>query len=407
MRKCSRLCQIAVAISSVLSGATIENQVSTLALKHWFNDDIALNVTGRYYDSKVRDYGSFITDAPDALDGLGGSHELMVGVNYDYTTFNSAVSGTIPIGELDLAHPDYNLAYGSTPETLVTQIQLRQAEQNVDTTSHRVTHRIGLSYDLTDNLTAYTAYSTGFRGAFNFVGMETPKPETSRNNEVGLKLDQKNLGLSGTLALFQQTRRNVATADPNPDLALYGYTVQTASQWTHCGTLSHPGWHGERPGFWCRDHRCQRASLPYLIPSLFPAMRWSMRKPPTILTAIPSAVRCEPDRCQGMGQLRVSGATGGDPGSATLCLSVSVCSLLRKFNMIDNDMPAMPDHVMPDMGPEMNSVPWMGNEEIAMLVYPGMTVMDLVGPHCMFGSMMGQRFILWRKRLNRLPVMPV
>ena len=268
---------------------TIENQVSTLALKHWFNDETTLNVTGRYFDSKVRDYGSFITDAPDAsrptvysisalyvpadvtestfdtnlttsFDALGGSHELMAGVSYDETHFYSTMSGAIPVGELDLAHPDYNLNYGSTPETLVTQtnryqtlagyfqdqatygrfhilgsvrltqIQLRQAEQNVDSTYHRLTHRIGLTYDLTDSLSAYTAYSTGFRGAFNFIGMDKPKPETSKNYEVGLKLDQKSLGLSGTLALFQQTRRNVATADPDQELALYGYTVQTGEQ---------------------------------------------------------------------------------------------------------------------------------------------------------------------------------
>lgn len=268
---------------------TIQNQVSTLAMKHWFNDDTTVNVTGRYYDSKIRDYGSFVTAAPDAsrptvysisalylpthvtestfdsnlattVNSLGGSHELLAGVSYDYTTFNSAVSDAIPVGELDLAHPGNALSYGSTPETLVTQsnryqtvagylqdqatwgrlhvlgsvrftqIQLRQAEQDVDTTSHRVTHRLGLTYDLTESLAAYTAYSTGFRGAFNFVGVDTPKPETSRNYEVGLKLDQQELGLQGTLALFQQTRRNVATADPDPNLALYGYTVQTGEQ---------------------------------------------------------------------------------------------------------------------------------------------------------------------------------
>lgn len=37
----------------------------------------------------------------------------------------------------------------------------------------------------------------------------------------------------------------------------------------------------------------------------------------------------------------------------------------------------------------LDNVPWLGDEQIAMLVYPGMTVMDLVGPHCMFGALMG------------------
>lgn len=40
------------------------------------------------------------------------------------------------------------------------------------------------------------------------------------------------------------------------------------------------------------------------------------------------------------------------------------------------------------MGPDIYKVPFMGDEQIAMLVYPGVTVIDLVGPHCMFGSLM-------------------
>ena len=34
---------------------------------------------------------------------------------------------------------------------------------------------------------------------------------------------------------------------------------------------------------------------------------------------------------------------------------------------------------------------WLGDEQIAMLIYPGMTVMDLIGPHCMFAGMMGRK----------------
>ncbi|UWL61754.1 DJ-1/PfpI family protein [Brucella pseudintermedia] len=58
------------------------------------------------------------------------------------------------------------------------------------------------------------------------------------------------------------------------------------------------------------------------------------------------------------------------------------------------------DHHIPDMGPEMNKVPWVGNEQIAMLIYPGMTVMDLIGPHCMFGGLMGANIHLVAKSLD-------
>lgn len=60
----------------------------------------------------------------------------------------------------------------------------------------------------------------------------------------------------------------------------------------------------------------------------------------------------------------------------------------------------MHDHKMPDMGPDMAKVPWMGEEQIAMLVYPGMTIMDLVGPHCMFGSLMGAKIYIVAKTLD-------
>ncbi len=59
-----------------------------------------------------------------------------------------------------------------------------------------------------------------------------------------------------------------------------------------------------------------------------------------------------------------------------------------------------PEHQMPDMGRDMDKVPWMGSEQIAMLVYPGMTVMDLIGPHCMFGSLMGAKIHIVAKSLD-------
>lgn len=60
----------------------------------------------------------------------------------------------------------------------------------------------------------------------------------------------------------------------------------------------------------------------------------------------------------------------------------------------------VPQHSMQNMDRDMDKVPWMGNEQIAMLVYPGMTVMDLIGPHCMFGSLMGAKIHIVSKTLD-------
>ena len=61
---------------------------------------------------------------------------------------------------------------------------------------------------------------------------------------------------------------------------------------------------------------------------------------------------------------------------------------------------ATPEHTMPAMSPAMQKVHWEGNEQIAMLMYPGMTVLDLIGPQSMFGSIMGARVLLVAKSLD-------
>lgn len=47
----------------------------------------------------------------------------------------------------------------------------------------------------------------------------------------------------------------------------------------------------------------------------------------------------------------------------------------------------------------------MGTEQIAMLLYPGFTALDLVGPHYMFASMMGARvhLVTTQRRLRPVP----
>jgi putative intracellular protease/amidase len=43
---------------------------------------------------------------------------------------------------------------------------------------------------------------------------------------------------------------------------------------------------------------------------------------------------------------------------------------------------------------------WVKHEQIALLIYPGMTVMDLIGPHSMFGALMGAKVMLVAKSLD-------
>ena len=63
-------------------------------------------------------------------------------------------------------------------------------------------------------------------------------------------------------------------------------------------------------------------------------------------------------------------------------------------------MAAPMNHAMASHMEGGEGVHWMGDEEIALLMYPGMTVLDLIGPQSMFGSMMGAKVRLVAKTLE-------
>lgn len=63
-------------------------------------------------------------------------------------------------------------------------------------------------------------------------------------------------------------------------------------------------------------------------------------------------------------------------------------------------VPAETAHAMPADWTGAPGVHWMGDEQIGMLVYPGMTIMDLIGPHCMLAAMMGAKVHLVGKTLT-------
>lgn len=54
----------------------------------------------------------------------------------------------------------------------------------------------------------------------------------------------------------------------------------------------------------------------------------------------------------------------------------------------------------PDAGRDMSEVSRQGDERIAMLVYPGMTALDLIGPQFMFGSLAGAKVLLVAKSMD-------
>lgn len=270
-----------------------KNNMGTATLRHAFSDRVKLTVTGRYYDSNVDESGSFVypglagpgTAAPDydvfpitmvnrtkeasvdanlaaEVDMLGGTHTLLAGVNYDWTSFYSAMGLFVsdsPSGTIDLSDPAYDLGYtAQTPvnsytddrfETFAAYVQdqatfgrlhltgglrvtsLKFIENsNIgvanDKTYTHVSPRIGGTLDVVPGVSLFAGYATAFRAPFGFIGTQAAKPETSSNIEGGVKLALPGTGLSGTIAVFRQTHDNVVVSDPGN----VGFYIQSGRQ---------------------------------------------------------------------------------------------------------------------------------------------------------------------------------
>lgn len=269
------------------------SQMGTATLRHAFSDRVTLSVTARYYHGKVDESGSFVypglagtdTMAPDydvfpismvnrtkeatldanlsaKLEMLGGTHTLLGGINYDWTSFYSGmglfVSGS-PSGTIDLATPRYDLRYtaqlpvnsytddrfttvagyvqdqatygrlhltGGVRLTSLTFVENSNIGVANDKTYSHVSPRIGATFDVVPGVALYAGYATAFRAPFGFIGLATPEPETSSNLEGGMKLSLPATGLSGTIAMFRQKREDVAISDPNNA----GYFIQSGRQ---------------------------------------------------------------------------------------------------------------------------------------------------------------------------------
>jgi iron complex outermembrane receptor protein len=85
----------------------------------------------------------------------------------------------------------------------------------------------GLVYEFTPGWSAYGSYSESFLPVSGQTFAGTPfDPETGKQREAGLKYERPGGGLTGSMALYDLTRRNVTTADPLNN----GFSVQTGEQ---------------------------------------------------------------------------------------------------------------------------------------------------------------------------------
>ncbi|MBK6717101.1 MAG: TonB-dependent receptor, partial [Burkholderiales bacterium] len=88
--------------------------------------------------------------------------------------------------------------------------------QNNVSENRKFTPRFGAVYDWTGQISTFAGVSRGMRVPLYSIFSTPPKPETSLQKEIGLRL--KDLGgVSGSLVWFDLARENVAVGDPaNP-----------------------------------------------------------------------------------------------------------------------------------------------------------------------------------------------
>ena len=262
-----------------------ETRKLTFTLEHDFNDQWSNRTQFRYGENEVEQITQIIlSNAPDAGPTDWGLYNSYVPGEQTEYSFNTSFEGRFSTGNWDhvllfgadysriedysLMYMDYagsndlanpgawpawtmpsTLAMGEGNGTYTTSGAFVQMQSSVgrlhllgglrlahletiydsegygrrDTLKEtRLLPRIGAVYDLTDQWSAFASYSEGMKANAFYFYSSTPKPEFSRQAEIGLKYDGG--AVSGSIAAFRIERENVPVTDPNDAMMLTSIT---------------------------------------------------------------------------------------------------------------------------------------------------------------------------------------
>ena len=105
--------------------------------------------------------------------------------------------------------------------TSTTQTPFGETVVETDQFDDAVTPRVGIVFQPTDTIALYGSYAQSFTpNSGTDINGSPLEPETGDGFEVGVKADLIPDRLSATLAYFNITRQNIATADPDDPLAI-------------------------------------------------------------------------------------------------------------------------------------------------------------------------------------------
>ncbi|KAB8042711.1 TonB-dependent siderophore receptor [Janthinobacterium aquaticum] len=229
--------------------------------------DVLLNRAAQIQDVDGNNRG-LDTNAARTYELAGMAHDVMLGLDLNSDQVRNA-NQACRIVPLNVFNPVYNTNVVCPPVTRLTttkvsstglylrdQIKLNEQwrlnlavrhdrarnrennglsgiTQRHDTSS--TTGNAALSYVLTPNIIPYVSYATSFLpvSGSDFFGVQF-KPEEGRQAEIGSKFQFAGGRINGAVAVYDLTRQNVTTADPDPAhiAVLSSAQVQTGEQRT-------------------------------------------------------------------------------------------------------------------------------------------------------------------------------
>ena len=141
------------------------------------------------------------------------------------------------------------IRYQNIHETEVFTATGSSSSVNPVITADAVTPRVGLVWQPQHWLSLYSNFAEGFgvNTGFTYPDGKAVPPTGAEQWEIGAKTEFFNGRLRATLAYFDLTKTNIATANPNPTLAAQGYSSVTGAARTRGPELDIqgeilPGW---------------------------------------------------------------------------------------------------------------------------------------------------------------------
>ncbi|MEH1786579.1 MAG: TonB-dependent siderophore receptor [Nostoc sp.] len=186
-------------------------------------------------------------------------HKLLFGVDYTHNVLSNFGIYNRTIGSLDIFNPVYGQIPGPTPPRTSPYIKIINEDlgfyfqdqlslannlklvlggredfvSNGNSASEQsdsaFSPRVGIVYQAFSSVSFYASYSSSFEQQTGVdFNNNIFKPTRGSQYEVGVKTDWLNDKLSAILSLYDLTKSNILTSDPDPDHE--GYSIQIGEQ---------------------------------------------------------------------------------------------------------------------------------------------------------------------------------